>query len=252
MVLLCRMGFLKSEKILPCMLEILLSRGKAPQYEAKLEPHLGYSPLPVLCSYPSVVGAAERRTGYQVRGENLENQLSWASGSQLFPALYRENSNDSTPEPFYESSRRLCVMYELKVVRERRQDYRAPRRIQSSREVYDAFRERFERADREEFLVVLLDAKNRMLGFNVVSVGSLSSSLVHPREVFKPAILANAASIILVHNHPSGDPYPSAEDTSITKRLREVGEIMGVNVLDHVIIGEDRYLSFVDDGYWDK
>ncbi len=141
-------------------------------------------------------------------------------------------------------------MDELKVVRERREEYAAFSYVRGSQDVYVAFRERFEKADREEFLVLLLDGKNKLLGFNLVSLGSLTSSLVHPREVFKPAILANAASILLLHNHPSGDPIPSAEDIAITKRLREVGEIHGIQVLDHVIIGDGRYISFVDDGYW--
>lgn len=143
---------------------------------------------------------------------------------------------------------RGTLMYELKVVRERRAGYGSLRSIRSSREVYDLFHDRFAHADREEFIVVPLDAKNRVLGFHVVSVGSLTSSLVHPRECFKVAILANAAALILVHNHPSGDPKPSSEDLAITKRLSEIGELMGIRVLDHVVVGDNRYVSFVDDG----
>ena len=141
-------------------------------------------------------------------------------------------------------------MYELKVVREKREGYGSLAQFRNSRDIYEAFRERFEKADREEFLVLLLDGKNKLLGFNVVSVGSLTSSLVHPREVFKVAILGNAASIILLHNHPAGDPIPSGEDLSITKRLCEVGEIMGIQVLDHIVIGDGRYISFLEDGYF--
>jgi DNA repair protein RadC len=143
-------------------------------------------------------------------------------------------------------------MYELKIVRERRAGYGPRKQFRNSHELYDAFRDRFERVDREEFLVVLLDAKNKLLGFHVVSVGSLTSSLVHPREVFKAAILSNAAAIILLHNHPSGDPLPLAEDLSITTRLCQTGEVIGIKVLDHVVIGEGRYVSFVDDGYWQR
>lgn len=138
-------------------------------------------------------------------------------------------------------------MYELKVVRERRPGYGA-RKITTSSTVYEAFRERFLRLDREEFLVVPLDGKNQVLGFHVVSVGSLTASLVHPREVYKLAILENAAAIIVVHNHPSGDPTPSAEDQAITQRLKQAGELLGINLLDHVIIGDGRYVSFADDG----
>ena len=139
-------------------------------------------------------------------------------------------------------------MYELKIIRERRPGYGHRRQFRDAQSVYESFRERFEQADREEFVVLLLNAKNQLLGFNVISVGSLTSSLVHPREVFKAAIVGNAAAIILIHNHPSGDPQPSAEDLSITTRLCQVGEVMGVRVLDHVVIGEGRYVSFVDEG----
>src|SRR3989442_5962729 len=100
-------------------------------------------------------------------------------------------------------------MYELRVVRERRQDYGAARRITDARQVYEAFRQEFEQLDREVFVALLLDGRNQVLAFNVVSIGSLTAALVHPREVFKPAILANVATLILAHNHPSGDPEPS-------------------------------------------
>lgn len=139
-------------------------------------------------------------------------------------------------------------MYELKVVRERRLGYGAGRQLSTSAAVYDTFRDRFAQADREEFLVVPLDGKNRALGFHVVSVGTLTASLVHPREVFKAAILANAAAIVVVHNHPSGDPTPSAEDQAITERLKQAGALLGIRLLDHVVIGDGRYVSFADEG----
>ena len=143
-------------------------------------------------------------------------------------------------------------MYELKVIRERKEGYGLRQQFRSSQEIYETFRERFIRADREEFIVLLLDAKNKLLGFHVVSVGSLTSSVVHPREVFKVAILGNAAAVILLHNHPSGDPTPSNEDLSITTRLCQIGEVLGIRVLDHVVIGDGRYVSFVDDGYFPR
>jgi len=143
-------------------------------------------------------------------------------------------------------------MYELKVIRERREGYGHRQQFRSSRDIYEMFRERFLRADREEFVVLLLDVKNKLLGFHVVSIGSLTSSLVHPREVFKIAILGNAAALILLHNHPSGDPIPSNEDLQITTRLCQIGEVLGIRVLDHVVIGDGRYVSFVDDGYFPR
>lgn len=97
--------------------------------------------------------------------------------------------------------------------------------------------------DREHFVVILLNRKNGIIGINTVSVGDLISSIVHPREVFKPAIVAGAASIIVAHNHPSGDPAPSRDDINVTKRLKEAGDILGINVLDHIIIGDGCYRS---------
>ena len=138
-------------------------------------------------------------------------------------------------------------MYELKVLREHRVGYGPRTRIGAAQDVYDAFKAHFAPLDREQFVVLALDGKNNILGFNVVSTGSLTSALVHPREVFKPAILENAAAVILVHNHPSGDATPSDEDKAITARLKQAGELLGIKVLDHVVIGDhDHYVSFAD------
>ena len=95
----------------------------------------------------------------------------------------------------------------------------------------------------EEFHVLLLNARHEVQRRVMVSRGSLNASIVHPREVFRPAILASAASIVLVHNHPSGDPEPSDEDLSITKRLAQVGELLGIGVLDHVVIAKRGFVS---------
>ena len=103
--------------------------------------------------------------------------------------------------------------------------------------------------DREHFVVCMLDQKNHVIGIHTVSMGSLTASIVHPREVFKAAILANAATILCGHNHPSGDPQPSQEDRAITQRLAEAGKLLGINVVDHIIIGAaGRYFSFADEG----
>lgn len=96
---------------------------------------------------------------------------------------------------------------------------------------------------REHFLVLLLNARHEVMGQETVSVGSLNASIVHPREVFRPAVLASAAAVVLVHNHPSGDPEPSEEDLSITKRLVEAGELLGISVLDHVIVASRGVVS---------
>src|SRR5262249_50004441 len=107
--------------------------------------------------------------------------------------------------------------------------------------------------DREHFVVLLLNSKNRLIGINTVSIGSLTSSLVHPREVFKPAILANAAAIIVAHNHPSGEPTPSQDDVEITKRLHAAAELLGIRLLDHIVLGDNgRWYSFQEDGSLSK
>jgi DNA repair protein RadC len=122
--------------------------------------------------------------------------------------------------------------------------------FRSSHDVYAHFRERLADERCEQFYAVLLDNKHRKIRDVRVSQGSLTSSIVHPREVFLPVIRESAAAVIFVHNHPSGDPTPSREDLEITRRLREVGDLVGVRVLDHIVIGRGRYVSFVDDGYW--
>ena len=100
----------------------------------------------------------------------------------------------------------------------------------------------------ERFMVLLLNGRHRVLGQQVVSQGTLTASLVHPREVFRPALREAAAALILVHNHPSGDPTPSSEDREVTLRLAKAGEILGVRVLDHVIVAERGYCSLRDEG----
>ena len=99
------------------------------------------------------------------------------------------------------------------------------------------------RARKEHFVVLLLNARHEMEARETVSIGSLNASIVHPREVFLPAILHSAASVVLVHNHPSGDPEPSEEDLSITRRLVQVGDLVGIGVLDHVIVAERGVVS---------
>jgi DNA repair protein RadC len=134
-----------------------------------------------------------------------------------------------------------------RLVKERTQDSPS-KRVRSAVDVYELARRYMDGLDRESFVVLLLNTQNQIVGINTVTVGTLDASLVHPREVFKPAILASAASIILVHNHPSGDPTPSAEDRSVTRQLRTAGALIGIDVLDHVVIGEGRYVSFAESG----
>ena len=140
-------------------------------------------------------------------------------------------------------------MFELRVVRERRSGYPAPRAaLPNSEAVVGAFRSHFATLDREQVLILLLDTRNRPLGFHVVSTGTLNASPIHPRELFKVAVVANAASLIVLHNHPTGDPLPSLEDYAITHRMVAAGKLLGIPVLDHIVVGDDGYFSFADAG----
>ena len=102
--------------------------------------------------------------------------------------------------------------------------------------------------DREVFCIAMLDTKNRIIGINTVSMGTLNSTAVHPREVFKPACIIGANAILLCHNHPSGDPEPSRKDKEITDRLKEAGKVLGIDVLDHIVIGDGTHYSFREHG----
>jgi len=115
-------------------------------------------------------------------------------------------------------------------------------------QVFEYYHYRYREQRKEYFLAMLLDGKNRIIREVQISEGSLNQSIVHPREVFMPAVRESAAAVILVHNHPTGDPTPSREDLAITRRLREAGEIMGIKVLDHIIVGDEQFVSFVSQG----
>jgi DNA repair protein RadC len=137
----------------------------------------------------------------------------------------------------------------IKLIREGSVLYSEIRKIGGPSDAAILGRRFLEDADREQLIVCCLDTKNQPQSINVASIGSLNSSIVHPREVFKAAILSNAASIIIMHNHPSGDPVQSQEDVNITKRLKEAGKIIGIELLDHIIIGsEGKYCSLKEEG----
>jgi DNA repair protein RadC len=121
-------------------------------------------------------------------------------------------------------------------------------RFSNSREVFEIMRPLTRDLDREHFIVLMLDSKNKLIGMNTVSVGSISTSLVHPREVAKPAVIHNAAAVIGIHNHPSGDAAPSTEDRQCTERLVKAFKLLGIRLLDHIIIGDADYFSFADAG----
>ena len=156
---------------------------------------------------------------------------------ELFPDLPRRTYDNE-----------LCREYSVEVRRVNPNDFNSDLvKISSPSDVYNLLSEsRY--LDREVFYCLHLNTKNRLLSLEEVSKGTLNASIVHPREIYKAAILQSAAGIILSHNHPSGDPEPSREDFDLTTRIKDAGDILGIDVLDHVIIGNERYCSLRERG----
>ncbi|MEK5030809.1 DNA repair protein RadC [Paenibacillus sp. FSL R7-0302] len=122
--------------------------------------------------------------------------------------------------------------------------------IRSPKDVYDLLKPELRFEQKEHFICLFLNTKNRLIFKEIISIGSLNAAIVHPREVFHAAIRRCSASLICAHNHPSGDPEPSMEDVNLTKRLIAAGEIIGIEVLDHVIIGGNRFYSLKEHGHF--
>lgn len=146
-----------------------------------------------------------------------------------------------------EPAKRVNIV-SLKLVKESSILYKE-RAVRSPEDGYKLLKMFLADKDREHFIVVALDTKNQPVSINVCHIGSLNSSIVHPREVMKTAILSNASSIICGHNHPSGKVEPSREDIEITKRLVEAGKIIGIDVLDHIIVGDETFTSLKEKGH---
>lgn len=150
-------------------------------------------------------------------------------------------------QPKHVPAKRVDIV-SLRLVKESSLLYK-DRSIRSPEDAYNLFKQFLGELDREYFVVMCLDVKNQPTAINVCHIGSLNSSIVHPREVMKAAILSNSASILVLHNHPSGRPEPSQEDIDVTKRLAEAGSIIGVELLDHLVVGEDSFVSLKERGY---
>jgi len=155
------------------------------------------------------------------------------------PTEYEANNNQL-------KIKTIKAVYEIHVVQDEECNW-INRPYQTANDVVEMFKH-LKCETKEYFIVLHLDAKNKLLCKDEVSVGSLTASIVSPREVMKSALLSSAASIILIHNHPSGDPTPSREDREITQRLVDGAKLLGIRVLDHVIIGDDTHYSFADRG----
>jgi len=157
-------------------------------------------------------------------------------------------TEEITSKPRTIKFRQIKAIYETLTVKEDIANYlKTGTRYTAPQQVYETF-SFLMKETKEMFITLHLDGKNRIICMDLVSIGSLNQSIVHPREVFKTALLSNAAAILCVHQHPSGDSAASSEDISITRRLKEAGEIIGIKVLDHIIVGQDEYLSFVERG----
>lgn len=139
-------------------------------------------------------------------------------------------------------------VYEELAINDETVKYFNGKSIKNSGDIYELF-SYLSKETKEHFISIHLDTKNRIICVDLISVGSLTSSIVHPREVFKSVLLSSAASIALVHNHPSGTPEPSRDDINITKRLKEAGDFLGIQVLDHIIVGQGSYTSLIEKGY---
>lgn len=145
------------------------------------------------------------------------------------------------------SAKRVNIV-SLQLVKESSMLY-SNRRISSPKDVVELVKDILNNSDREKLVAVCLDTKNQPTNIEVVSIGSLNTSIVHPREVFKTAIISNSASIIICHNHPSGDTTPSKEDINITTRLKESGKILGIDLIDHIIITSNNdFISLKEKG----
>lgn len=119
-------------------------------------------------------------------------------------------------------------------------------KITSAKDVFNLFKENYRGVKKEIFSILLLDTQNKIIKVEEISIGILDASIIHPREIFKSAIRASSSKIILIHNHPSGESRPSQEDLEITKKMIEIGEFIGIEVLDHVIMGDGEYWSYVE------
>lgn len=143
---------------------------------------------------------------------------------------------------------RRAPRYKVTLVKEAGSVYVSGKRLHSARAVFEATKDLFEGADREMFFALCLDQKRRIIGINLVAVGTLYATLIHPREAFKAAILLNSAAVIFIHNHPSGSAQASPEDAALTKRLVIAGLVVGIPVEDSIVFGEDSFYSLAESG----
>jgi DNA repair protein RadC len=168
--------------------------------------------------------------------------LSVSDAGKNKPGTGKNRKNNAKYNSYFDGLKYKGFLVKTLLIREHEEKYN-PLILQDCRCVHKMFKP-LEKLDHERFYTVVIDGKNRVIAVHLTSQGILNQALVHPREVFKPALLCSGAGVILVHNHPSGEPLPSNEDFILTQRLVEAGKLLGIEVLDHVIIGYDTFYSF--------
>lgn len=176
------------------------------------------------------------------------NRKRATQNRNLFTAVEPGTHNDPAPQSTMPMASRYIPVYHVELVRDRSIKVEPRPSIHNPDDVVTILQDELLKSDREKLVCLFLNTKNVIIGMDIVSIGSLTASIAHPREIFKAAILKNAASIILSHGHPSGDPTPSREDIQMTERVSKAGEILGIKLLDHIIIGEHGNYSFSNAG----
>jgi len=191
------------------------------------------------------------RSALDLAGDLLQQFADGAGGPSL-RRIMTASVAEISAIPGIGSAKATKILAALELGRRATEEARPERdRLSTPRDVYERMRLLMRDLPHEEFHVLLLNTQNQILRDMQITRGTLDASLVHPREVFRPAIIEAAASVILVHNHPSGDPTPSSEDRAVTRQLRSAGQTIGIEVIDHVVVGEGRYVSFVEAGLID-
>jgi DNA repair protein RadC len=201
---------------------------------------------------PSSLSDAELLAIVLGRGDKNENAVDQANrvlGSSNFHKL-ADLSLIELEHEFHNpvKAMKINAMFEIFRRTNKLAKHGFTKKIETAEDVYNHFVDELKDKKKEHFYALYLDTKNRIIEEELVSVGILDASLIHAREVFSPAIKANCRSVILVHNHPSGDCEPSTNDKEVTKNLINAGELLGISVLDHVIVGKETYMSFNEKG----
>jgi DNA repair protein RadC len=197
----------------------------------------------------SASGEQPARSAIDVAGDVLR-RFAGPHGGPSLRRLMTSSVRELRAVPGIGPAKATKILAALDLGRRAVEEKRATRpRVRSAADVYEMMRLALRDLHHEEFHILLLSTQNEVIRRMLVTRGTLDASLIHPREVFRPAIRESAAGVILVHNHPSGNPTPSPEDRAVTSQLQGAGQIIGIEVIDHVIVGERRYVSFSESGF---